>query len=144
MSFIGYSDVIEGLHERYATVAALRGKPLLAYEPQSIQETPTLYSLLASFERSQAGQITAMRYRVMSRLILQWQDQEQAELALLPFVNSIPAAVDQDQTLGGRVNSGLARIADAETGFVIISQIKYRCIDFYADVLTKSAWKSGI
>jgi hypothetical protein len=144
MAFPSYSQVVDALHVRFATVAALSGKPMLKYEPRSVQTTPMLYSLLFTFQRERSGQITAMRYRIMHRLLLQWQDNEQSELELMPFVNSIPHSVDQDPTLAGLLVKGVARISDAESGFIPISNSKYRCLDFYSDVLTKADFQSGI
>lgn len=144
MSFATYSQIVQALHTRFATVADLSSKPLLQYEPRSVQTTPTLYSLLHTFQRERSGQITAMRYRIMHRLILQWQDNEQSELQLMPFVNSIPHSVDADPTLGGLLAMGVARIGDGESGFIIISNTKYRCLDFYSDVLSKAPFQSGI
>lgn len=151
MAFVSYSQVVDGLHARFATVAGLPQLDgdgniinILKYEPSVIQTTPTLYTLLDGFARSEGGQITTMRYRILHRLVLPWQDNEQAELALMPFVHSIPASVDLSPTLGGLITLGLARITEAQSGFVIISDTKWRCLDFFSDVPTKAPVRSGI
>lgn len=151
MSYVSYQDVVEGLHERFLTIPdfpAYNGAGdlinLLKYEPGVIHHTPTIYTLLDGFERNASGQLTAMHYRILHRLVIQWQDNEQAELELMPFVHSVPAAVDVDQTLGGRITMGLARITSAQSGFIIISQTKYRCLDFFSTVPTKAPFQSGI
>lgn len=133
--------MLTGLHERFATVSGIA--KLLKYEPTTIQAFPTLYSLLDTVERSQAGQLTVMRYRVLNRIIFRWQDNEQAELELIPFVNSVPAAIDADAKLGGRVDSGLARVTDIQAVFVTIGAL-YRALDIYTEVLEKQPFKSGI
>lgn len=151
MSYISYSDVITGLHERLETVPGLAQLNddgdvcnMLRYEPETIVQTPLLYSLLDTFQRDQHGQMTSMIYRVLHRIVIQWQDQEQAELELIALVNAVPASIDVDPTLGGRVDKGLARISDGATGFVVISGTQYRCLDFYSSVTTKSSMRSGI
>lgn len=144
-------DVIDGLHGVLVTVPGLAQLDpdgaicnVLKYEPKSIQSRPTLYSLLDSIQRETRGQVTTMRYRILHRLVFQWQENEESEKELLKFVNSVPAAIDRDSNLGGLVDLGMAKISDGSTGFVIISQTKYRCLDFFSDVLTKAAAKSGI
>ena len=151
MSYVSYADVVDGLHERFLTIAGFPAYNeegvlinLLRYEPAVIHHTPTIYTLLDGFERNASGQLTAMHYRILHRLVIQWQDNEQAELALMPFVHRVPAAVDSDQTLGGRITMGLARISSGQSGFVIISNTKYRCLDFFSTVPTKAPFQSGI
>src|SRR5690348_12912083 len=107
---------------------------LLKYEPRSIQTSPTLYTLFDRFQRETSGQITAMKLRLLHRICVQWQDNEESERELLTFVHALPAAVDQNPTLGGLITKGIARISDGESGFVIISGTKYRSLDFFSDI----------
>ena len=151
MTYTSFEHVLDGLHERFVSVSGLPKYNeagalvnILKYEPGAIQYTPTLYSLLDGFTRDRAGQLTIMTYRILHRLVLKWQDNAAAELALLPFVHSIPAAVDVDPTLGARITKGLARMSEGQTGFVIISNTKYRCLDFFSTVPTKGDFGSGI
>jgi hypothetical protein len=130
------------MHERLATVTGI--KVCLDYEPTEIQQPPIIYSLLDAFERSQAGQVTVMRYRILHRLVIAWVHNERAEQQLASFVNAIPAAIDADPQLGGRIASGLARIADGQAVWVKIGGTTFRCLDCYSDVLTKGAYRSGI
>lgn len=152
MSFVSYSDVIEGLHERFLTIDGFPAYNedgvlinLLAYEPAVVQHTPMIYSLLVGFERVKSGQLTEMRYRILHRLLIQWQDNEEAELELMPLVQRVPASVDLDPTLGGRVTLGSgAFVGRGESGFTTISTTKYRCLDFISTVSTKAPFQSGI
>ena len=151
MSVVTYAEVVAGLHERFLTIPDFpkynaRGTliNLLAYEPKSIQHTPTIFTLLDGFRRERSGQLTAIHYRILHRLVLQWQDNEASEAELMPWVHALPAAVDQDPTLGGRITMGLAGISDASSGFVLISNTKYRCLDFFASATTKAPFQSGI
>lgn len=137
-----YRDVIEGLHERFQSVIAI--PTVLRYEPRTVQTTPLLYSLLDSFERTQQGQITVMRYRVLHRLVVAWQDNEQAEEAVIDLINAVCHAVDQDPQLGGRIPSGMARIVDGKSGFWQFAGAMYRVVDVYSDTLTKAPVRSGI
>lgn len=151
MSFVSVSDVIDGLHERFLTVDGFAKYNdagalvnMVRYEPRAIAVFPFLYTLLDKFERSQAGQITTMRYRILHRVVLQWQDNDQSEQQMLAWVHPFCAAIDADPTLGGRVALGMATMAEASTGFASISGTKYRVIDFFSSTLTKAAVRSGI
>lgn len=142
---MSYSAAIAGLKSRIQTVSGLA--VVLDYEPQSFQDLPAVYLLLDSFQRTQAGQVTAMRYRVLARLCVRWQDNARAELELIPFVNSIPAAIDADPTLGGAITRGAAQVAEdanAIAGFVRIGGTMYRSLDIYVDIIDKAAFQSGI
>jgi hypothetical protein len=130
-----YAQIIEGLHERFATVAGIA--QILAYEPPSIDAFPTLYSLLDGVQYSNAGQVDPTRYSILHRLVFQWVEQKQAELELMPFVASIPAAVHADKYLGGRLNKGNAIIERCQGTFVTIGGVLFRCLDFYSNVLSK-------
>jgi len=152
MSYPTIEDIIAYLHD--TTFAGVPGLPaldedgdpvnLLKYEPGSIQNSPTLYTLLDSFTRETKGQVTMMRYRLLHRLVVQWQDNAEAEATLWPFVHSVPAAFDADPLLGGLITMGLARVGDGQSGFVVISNTKYRCLDFFSDIPTKAPYRSGI
>lgn len=142
---MSYSAAIAGLKSAIETVDGLQ--LVLDYEPTSIQRLPAVYLLLDSFRRSTAGQVTAMHYRVLTRLCVRWQDNEKAEQELIPFVNSIPAAIDADPTLGGAVTRGFSQVdpdAPALGGFVRIGGVMYRSLDIFVDITDKGAYQSGI
>lgn len=149
---MSYSAVVTGLIERFRNgvpgLAQVDGAGnlvnILSYEPTSIQTTPTLYLLLDSFTRTQSGQVTAMRYRILARLCVKWQDNPTAETELIPFVNSIAAAVDVDPYLGGRVASGGTSVSDGQGTFVNIGGVLYRSLDTFVEVVDKAPWESGI
>jgi len=132
---MSYSTVLAGLHERFATVTSIQA--ILDYVPTSIQDTPTLYSLLDNVTISRSGQVKATKYRILHRLVVRWQDNEGAELEIIPYVDSIPAAVDADNHLGGRLTSGYAVIDEIEAVWVEISNVTYRALDFYSTVVEK-------
>jgi len=132
----------QGLEERFKTINGLTN--ILLGEPTAIQDAPALYTALASFERSQHGQITAMRYRFTHRLIIVWQDNLQAEMQLLTLLNAIPASVDLSPTLGGRIVEGLAKVTGGDAGYAKIGETLYRVCDFVGDVLEKNAVRSGL
>lgn len=147
--------VIEGLHERFATVLNNRGRhAILDFIPTSPQKPITLFSELQSFERGSdgkpaAGQVTAMRYRVAHRVLVRLQESSVAEDEIVPLVNQLCAAVDADPKLGGRLNGGsagylggLTRISDGEAGFLVIGGAEYRVLTIYSDTLEKFAYRS--
>jgi hypothetical protein len=132
---VSYQSVLEGLHERFATVEGI--KVLLQYEPTSVQVFPTLYSVLDSFEVERRGQVRAVTYRTLHRLVFRWQDNEQALAEMIPYVDSIPEAVEEDKHLGGRLVAGLAEITDGEVMFVSIGGADLLALDFYSSVVEK-------
>lgn len=139
---MSYDAVLAGLHARYATVDGI--KAILDYEPRAISNPPVLYSLLDTVTREQTAQLTIMRYRILSRLCVRWQDNEQAERELRPFVNSLPAAVDADPQFAGALARGMARVTDIQAVFVPINGVLYRCLDVYCEAVEKATVRSGI
>ena len=137
-----YEAILEGIVDRLNTIGSIA--VLLDYEPTAIQDTPLVYMLLDRTEREKSGQLTAMRYRVLCRLCVPWMDNEEAERELIPFVNSIPAAIDADPTLGGRVTRGRAYVSEQVGVFVSIGGTLYRALDTFVEVLYKGPFQSGI
>lgn len=134
--------VYQGLEERFRTIPGLQN--IILGEPTALHELPCLYTAFYRFERTQHGQITGMRYYFVHRLLLRWQDFPQAEMQLITMLNLIPAAIDADQKLGGRLPDGLASITDGTTGFITIGETKYRIVDYTSNTLEKQPYKSGI
>lgn len=134
-----YNDVLEGLHERFATI---EGLSIGDGEPTSVQVFPYMYSLFDRFERSQAGSVTVMRYYTIHRLCIQWQDTHVAEQTLRLYLDRIPASIDADPKLNGRINSGLATMIEASSGWFVLSQSKMRIVDFTSHVLVKFPFRS--
>lgn len=132
-----YDNVLAGLHAVFADVSPAI-PVILRYEPTAIHQTPTLYSLLDTAPRERQGQILATRYRVLNRLVFRWQDNEQAEEEMIPYVDALPGAIDSNPQLGGAITSGIATANDIEAVFVSIGGTVYRALDVYADVLVKS------
>lgn len=132
---MSYATVLAGLDERFRTISGL--KAILDYEPTAIHDYPTLYSLLDSFEIERRGQVVVWKYRILHRLVFRWQDNAGCELELVWFVNAIPAAVDADPQLGGRITSGLATIAEGDAGWAVIGGTDCRVLDFYSTVVEK-------
>jgi hypothetical protein len=130
---MSYSAVVAGMNVRFATISGLT---VLDYEPTTI-EPPTIYTLLDSVTYDHRGQLKQTTYRMLHRLCLRWQDNERAEEELMPYVDSIPAAVKADPHLAGTLNMGLASIVEAQAVFVRIGNTTYRCLDFYSSVLVK-------
>ena len=132
---MSYSDVLDGLHTRFATVNGITA--ILKYEPTSIQAYPLLYSMLDSFDIARTGQVVAWHYRTLHRLVFRWQDNELALAELIPFVNAIPNAVEADKHLGGKLKSGLATIDEGEVMWAEIGGTECLTLDFYSTVVEK-------
>lgn len=140
---MSYVTVVAGVMERLQTIATL--KVSLDYEPTSIQETPAAYVLYGGTRgRNTAGQVTVMPYEVRIRLLNKWQSNKECEAQMMPFVNSIPAAIDEDAQLGGRITSGIAAVTDVEQGYIILGGVEYRRYDFLVHVVDKGPYRSGI
>jgi hypothetical protein len=132
---MSYETVLAGLHVRFATVSGI--KKILDFVPAGAPEPPFLYSALDRFEIVRSGQVKATRYYINHTLCFRWQDNERAEEELLPFVNSIPDAVDADPHLGGVLTAGYAEITDGEARWLTIGSTEYRIIEFHSVVTEK-------
>ena len=132
---MSYATVLAGLHERLATVDG--PVDVLDYAPTAIHDTPLIWSLLDNLEIRRNGQVKTKRYRILHRLVVRWQDNEQAEQEIIPYVDSIPAAVEADPHLGGRLTSGYAEITECQAGWITVAGVEYRNLDFYATVIEK-------
>jgi len=142
---MSYQTMIEGLKERMETVDG--AADVLDYEPQTIGPTPCIYLRFEGYSRRQAGQVTTMHYRVLARAVFLWQDNQKSEHELIPFVNSIAAAIDADPEMGGRVTRGSVQVdpdQSARGGWVPIGDILYRVLDVFIDITEKAAYQSGI
>ena len=130
-----YAAIVDGLHTALAGVSGIN--VVLDYAPTSVHETPLMYSLLDHIEISRGAQVTTRRFRILHRLLVPWQDNEQAEIQIEPFVDSVVDAIDADPTLGGVITSGLAQIEEVEALWVTIAGVEYRALDFYSLVIDK-------
>jgi hypothetical protein len=135
---MSYATVIAGLHVRFATVAGI--VRILDYAPTSIGDTPMLYSVLTRMDCHFDCQVRVAIYRINHRLLFRWQDNEQAEIELLPYVDSIPKAVEGvvGASLGGTLVGGMAELQECEAGWVDIAGTTYRVLDFYSTVTEKN------
>ena len=135
---MSYDTCLQAIHAAFATVTTPRAiAVLLDYEPTAAQDYPLMYSLLESFERVRSGQVLAVRWRTMHRLVLRWQDSEQCEAELRAFVDSIPAVIDADGHLGGALGAGYAHIESGDTGWSEIGQTEVRFVDFTSLIVEK-------
>lgn len=135
---MSYPAIVEGLHNVFATVDGITA--ILDYVPRSFQNTPLLYSEDVSTEFEDASDATVADYRtihrIKHRLVLSWQDNEQCEIQLRIFKDSIPAALRADPKLQGKLHDGWARITSSESGWLSNADgvLTYRICDFYSEV----------
>lgn len=132
---MSYATVLAGLHVCFATVSGINA--ILDYVPTSIPDPPILYSVFDNLSITRSGQIEAKHYRIQHRMVFRWQDNEQAEQEIIPFIDSIPAAVAADPHLGGALVSGYSEIESCEGGWIDIGGVTYRVLDFYSETLAK-------
>jgi len=136
---MSYQNIVQGLHERFATLSAL--KVVLDYEPTSIQDSPLLYSILDGFTRQVQGTHVRTTYRTLHRLCIRWQDPAIAEEMVEQLVDAIPEVLEADPRLGARVRPGDAQIVRGEAGWARIGETTVRIIDFYSEVIELSAYR---
>ena len=118
---------------------------VLDYEPPAVAATPMAYIFLGGWERNQTGQVVTMRYTLIIRLVLLWQDNYEAERALIPYVNALPNALESDMTLGGGPDG--RRVSQVRTGLAEYREIGgtvYRTMDTTISVLEKGGAGTGL
>ncbi len=132
---MSYTTVLAGLTERFKTVEGIVN--VLDYVPTAIHDTPTLFSMPDGGEIRRSGQVKTREYRSSHYLCFLWQDWEQASAELVPYIDSVPEAVEADPHLGGRLTSGYAEINEWEIDFVTVGGVDYIAIRFYSTVIEK-------
>lgn len=135
-SVSGCSAILAGLHERFLTVDGIDA--CLAYEPTALAPSQVvIYSLLERFEIEHNDNLTlsTVTYEFRHRLCLPWHDPEQADVQLRQYADLLPAAVEEDVRLDGRLKRGMAVVATGEAGWAVIGQAEYRILDLVSRVI---------
>lgn len=133
MTVVTADVVVEGLHERWASIGMKR---LLDHEPSVIQVTPILYTMLVDYEHSERGQVVTEVFTFMHRVVVDTSESKTAEPLVRKYVTTIPLAVEQDPQLGNRISRGISEIRKGEAGYVSINGTVYRIVDFYSRTST--------
>jgi hypothetical protein len=134
-----YAGAIAGIKTAIAGVTGI--KKVINGLPTSPQNLPLCYLEASSGERSQAGQLTANKYRVIATVCVPWQDNTLAEDQIAPFINTVPAAIDANPALSGAVN--LAKVTEWRTDVRAIAETQCRVIDFTIEVLDKAPYRTA-
>lgn len=132
---MNYATILAGLTERFQTVPGLAA--VLDYEPHTVGSSPLLYSLFDSYEPQYSNQKTKHTYRLLHRVCVTWQDNQGAEVLLLPFLSSVPAAIRADPFLNNSLGGGYALITGCVGAFVIIGGALCRAYDFTSESFYK-------
>ena len=130
-----------GLEERFRTIEGLDGGVHLG-EPTAIAATPYLYAAYDTADQLMRSQQPARNQDGIThtfgvRIAFDFQDNPQAEMQLLTLADSVPAAINVDPRLGGRLPGGIAKSTSALSGFAMIAKKMYRVLDFVVTVLEK-------
>jgi len=127
--------ILDGLEERFRLVPGIH--VIIRYEPTSVQDYPLLYSMMEN-KQSSGGEEAGLtwHYRILHRLVFRWQDNAGAAEELIPFVDAIPAAVDADPQLGGRLDYGYAQISEVTLNWGKIGGTDCLFLDFISEVAT--------
>jgi hypothetical protein len=129
---MSYASVIAGMKAGLEAVTGI--KYVLDYEPQTIQDTPIVFLLLDTIDREYTAQGSLYTYHVTATLVVNWQDNDAAEEAIIGLIEPIMTAFDADMTLGGRLYNGAALFLSADAGFAQIGSRIYRIVDFTAEI----------
>lgn len=127
------ADVLDGMDAIFQSVEGVA--LTLQSEPQSLADTPAIYSLVDRVTRLQDGAMVRVTYRILHRLCLLWQDPEASEAELIGLIDAIPLAVDANPTLSGVLDDDAAFIVSADTGWVKIGAVEYRTVDFVSECM---------
>jgi hypothetical protein len=130
----GYLVALNALHAVLQEVTGIQYA--MIGEPTSIQAPALIWSMLAGSDTESLETIKRTTYRTEHTVAIRWQDSQAAELELLAYIDSIPAAVDRDPTLGGVVRD--CEITSAEAGFVTVGEQEYRTLAFTSEVVAFS------
>lgn len=157
-----YVHIRDGINAVLATVGDLTTATVLAYEPYSqhcqiLMYTTPLDGELGSTKVRGTASVGAWVYRMRHRLCVPWQDRENADEVLAPYIDAIPAAINDDPWLGTTYPGHMA--ADGVTpaplsGGTFITSFQahedlmqfgrdesgpwYRYVDFFSESTVKS------
>lgn len=140
---MSYTDVIAGLHQRFATVEGLQ--VVLLGEPPSVSAAPLLYTVTARGTRETPSTLTTITYRTAHWLLIDYGDPVQAERELIRLVNAIPASLNADPKLGGRADDAAIVEWDAENpGWVDVAGVLCRVCIFWSEVTEFVPWDGAL
>lgn len=127
---MSYANIIAGLKTRLETLDGLAS--VLTAPPTAIHDTPMVYMLLDSGDVTHQAQVVTTLHSVTLRLVVRWQENEEAEKLVQPYVDSVVDAIRGDPYLDG--NAQNAWISHYEGGWATIAGVEYRVVDFTATV----------
>jgi hypothetical protein len=132
-------DIRDALVSVFSGVAGI--KNVLTYEPTAVHRTPMMYVLWINTRYEMAGQVLPTTYTFLCRLLVAWQDNEQATELALPFVDSVPTALwnelQTNPTLTAALPRGYAQVVESELVFVDAAGGRYIGVDFTAEAVVK-------
>lgn len=142
-------ELLDGLHARFALVPAFVrlnsdnvNIALLKHEPTAMHSEPTVYTLFDGATYGPPNPTLPITYRLLSRLVVSWQNPSVAEANIRTYVPALIATVNatpEGMRLGNLAgfNRGSARIVSADAGFLIISGTTYRIVDLLTEITIK-------
>lgn len=140
---MSYPAIVDALARRAAPLAASHRLTVLRYEPGAVVVPRCLYFLLDGFDRLYQGQMVGMRYRVIARIAVRWQDNAAAETELADLINPVCIAFDPDAT-DPLVPAGENRVLTGEAGYIDIGSTRYRYCDVIVQVTEKGVFRNGV
>ncbi len=90
----------------------------LTYKPMTFQKTPLLYTLFQRKVVSQPENIETTTYQYRTLLAVGTQDNQQAEITLVPLIEAIVAALDTLPQLGTLVHDHTKHVVDVRRAVI--------------------------
>ena len=109
---------------------------VLDYEPK-VADAPLMYVLFAENKPDDRKQQKESIVRFFVRVCINWQENEEAERQLRPYVDSIRNAIKADPWLNGALNKGLASVTEQFADYAEIDGSTFRVLDNYIEVVAK-------
>ena len=126
----------QGLIECISTITSLH---VLDAEPFSLQERPAAIVSLIGGTFLPSGGVRARVWRFAVRICVALQDPVEAEEELVPYADSVGAAIQADMTLGDRASvlRGMELSSEGGDGYYTVNDVTYRSMVFRLDVMDK-------
>lgn len=131
------STAIAALKTTVAGVSGIRA--CLIGQPNNAHHLPLAFIEIDSASRTYAAQIVGNVYRVRLSVCVARQGNTVAETDLMPFLTSVPVAIDADLTLGGTVNT--TRVTDWSADYFSFGEpeVMTRRVVFLVEMTHKGA-----
>lgn len=122
-----------------ARLHTIDGLTVITHEPFSVVARPAVIVTLIGGRFQPGGQVRDKLWRFAVRVVVALQDAALAEDELVPFADSITAALLADRSLGNMVSivPGWEISSEGPDGYYTVNEVTYRSLVFRFDVTDK-------